>query len=80
MAISKPRWRRERAGLYAAIIGLKRYEIERFDRHDVETDTVFWLCREEGVPFERAATLREAKLWCEISGPEPEGKPLIEIL
>jgi len=68
MAISKPRWRRERAGLYVAVIGLKRYEIEWFGRDDTDRGKAIWLCREDGEPFEAGDTLREAKMWCEISG------------
>lgn len=71
MSQKKPGWRRNEYGTWH--LPGTGYTITR------ETDDAgkeFWMCRANGIAFDRACTLAEAKGYCQ---PEP-GKPVIDIL
>jgi hypothetical protein len=71
-------WMRQRAGLYVRLINGHRFEVEHQDRRDQDDSKTRWICRRDGIAFDTGNTLAEAKTYC--VEPEPEGKPLIEIL
>lgn len=64
------RWVRVRAGLYRKRHGKEVFEVERFTADDTG-EPAFWLCRCDGVAFDRAGLLEVAQGYCQPAVADP---------
>jgi hypothetical protein len=70
--IGRTYWCKMEAGRYVKQVGAVRFDIE----YDAESK--LWHCRRNGIVFDAARTLTEAKTYC--VEPDNAGRPLVEIL
>lgn len=58
------KWKRKRQGLYELQKDGGVYQVEYIPKEDSDRGKASWICRFNGVAFDNANTLQEAKEYC----------------